>query len=76
MKSAGDAVVEVHNPLLGTKMTLDWSRSNPSLLVRTSEDGDVEQAGINAEGQIFEVWVDFNWNGPMDKEAFTIPSIS
>ena len=70
LKSAGDAVVEVHNPLLGTKMTLDWSRSSPSLLVRTSEDGDVEQGGINAEGQIFEVWVDFNWNGPTDGDFY------
>ena len=70
LKSVGDAGVEVHNPLLGTKITLDWSRSNPSLLVRTSEDGRVEQAGINAEGQIFEVWVDFNWNGPMDGDFY------
>ncbi len=63
LKSAGDAVVEIHNPFLGTKSTLDWS--DPSHLVRTSEAGEVEEAGNN-----HEVWVDFDWTGPFEGDFF------
>ena len=63
LKSAGDGVVEIHNTFLGTKITLDWS--NPSHLVRTSETGEVEEAGNN-----HEVWVCFDWPGPFEGDFF------
>jgi hypothetical protein len=56
MTSPRDGVVEIRNPSLGTTLTLDWG--DPHHLVRTSETGDVQQAGGN-----FEVWVDFDWQG-------------
>jgi hypothetical protein len=68
LKSAGDAVTEIHNAFLGTKITLDWS--NPSHLVRIAEDGEVEQAGTNPTGQLFEVWVDFDWKGPTEGDFY------
>jgi len=68
LKSAGDAVTEIHNAFLGTKITLDWS--NSSHLVRIAEDGEVEQAGTNAAGQLFEVWVDFDWKGPTEGDFY------
>jgi hypothetical protein len=68
LKSAADAVVEIHNPYLEMKITLDWG--NPSHLVRTSEDGTVEQAGRNDGGQLYEVWVDFDWNGPTEGDFY------
>jgi hypothetical protein len=63
LKSAGDAVVEIHNASLGTTITLDWS--DPSHLVRTSDTGEVEEAGRN-----HEVWVDFDWPGPFEGDVF------
>lgn len=56
-----DGVVEIHNPSLGTTLTLDWSDPdipNPKL-VRISENGDVQIADV-----VHEVWVDFDWTGP------------
>lgn len=58
LKSVGDAVIEIHNPFLGTKITLDWS--DPSHPVRISESGEVEEAGNS-----HEVWVDFAWINPL-----------
>lgn len=64
LKSTRDAVVEIHNTFLGTKLTLDWSDLlNP---VRTSEDGTVEQGGHN-----HEVWVDFDGTGPSAGDFFS-----
>jgi hypothetical protein len=63
LKSPRDAVVEIHNPFLHTKITLDWS--DPSHLVRTSESGEVEEAGNG-----HEVWVDFDWKGPFEGDFF------
>jgi hypothetical protein len=56
-----DGVVEIHNPSLGTTLTLDWSDPdipNPKL-VRISENGDVQIADV-----VHQVWVDFDWTGP------------
>jgi hypothetical protein len=68
LKSGRDAVTEIDNPHLGTRITLDWS--DPSHLVRISEDGEIEEAGKNATGQLCEVWVDFDWNGPFEGDFF------
>jgi hypothetical protein len=62
MNSPAEAVVEITNPFLGTKIVLDMSDAkNPK---RTSETGEVEQAGAN-----HEVWVDFDFNWPGPKEG-------
>jgi len=61
---SGDGVVmEIHNPFLGTKITLDWHDLwHPK---RISESGEVEEAGNN-----HEVWVDSNWTGPFEGDFF------
>ena len=53
-----ETITEIHNPFLGTTIKLDWG--NPSHLIRTPEDGQVEEAGKNDDGQLYEIWVDFN----------------
>jgi hypothetical protein len=63
LKSPRDGMVEIHNPSLGTTLTLDWS--DAQRLVRISETGEVQQAGDGAE-----VWVDFDWNGPMEGDFY------
>jgi hypothetical protein len=63
LKSPRDGMVETHNPSLGTTLTLDWS--DAQRLVRISETGEVQQAGNGAE-----VWVDFDWNGPMEGDFY------
>jgi hypothetical protein len=68
MESFADGAINVHNRYLGTTIALDWS--NPQHLVRTSEDGKVEQAGRNGAGQPFEVWVDSDWNGPHEGDFY------
>ena len=69
MNSTGEAKVEISNPLFGpegakgTKITLDMSDMlRPR---RTSETGEVEEAGSN-----HEVWVDFGWTGPSEGDFF------
>jgi hypothetical protein len=66
MNSPADGVVEITNPFLGTngtKITLDMSdKWHPK---RTSETGEVEEAGSN-----HEVWVDFAWTGPCEGDFF------
>jgi len=64
---SGDGVVmEIHNPLLGTKITLDWHDLwHPK---RISESGEVEEAGNN-----HEVWVDSEWTGPFEEGDFFRP---
>ena len=57
LNSPAEAVVEVTNQALGTKLTLDMS--DPWHPRRTSESGAIEQAGNN-----HEVWLDFDWTGP------------
>jgi hypothetical protein len=63
LKSPRDGMVEIHNPSLGTTLTLDWS--DPGQLVRISENGEVQHG---APG--FEVWVDFDWTGPMEGDFY------
>jgi hypothetical protein len=69
MNSTGEAKVEINNPFFdserakGTKITLDMSDQwHPR---RTSETGEVEEAGSNQE-----VWVDFGWKGPTAGDFF------
>lgn len=69
MNSTGEAKVEINNPFFdlkgakGTKITLDMSDQwHPR---RTSETGEVEEAGSN-----HEVWVDFGWEGPTEGDFF------
>ena len=69
LKSTGNAMIEINNPFLGTKIKLDWS--DRTHLVRTSEDGKVEQAGKNDAGRLYEVWVDFDWNASQDGDLLT-----
>ena len=63
MKSLGEGVVEITNHFLDTRITLDMSDQwHPK---RTSETGEVEEAGSN-----HEVWVDFDWSGPSEGDFF------
>jgi hypothetical protein len=63
MNSLEEGSLEINNHSLGTKITLDmrdlW---HPR---RTSENGEVEQAGFNNE-----VWVNFGWTGTMEGDFF------
>lgn len=68
MQSPKDGVVVVTNPALGTKLILDWA--DPAHLVRTAEDGSVIHAGANANGQLYDVWVDFAWTGAQSGDFF------
>jgi hypothetical protein len=55
--------VEIANPALQQKIVLDMSDQwHPR---RTSETGEVEEAGFNAE-----VWVDFGWLGTCEGDFF------
>ncbi|WP_154671475.1 hypothetical protein [Paraburkholderia mimosarum] len=66
LNSAGDGLVEIRNPFLGTTITLDWrDLAHP---VRISETGEVEEAGHNNE-----VWVDPDSNGPFFEGDFFHP---
>jgi hypothetical protein len=57
-----DAVVEITNPFLDTKITLDMSDlCHPR---RINEQGDIEQAGFN-----HEVWLDFDYVGPSEGDV-------
>jgi hypothetical protein len=63
MTSPREAVVEIYNPYLRTKITLDMSdKWHPK---RIDENGAVEQAGDN-----HEVWVDFEWTGPSEGDVY------
>jgi len=66
LNSTGEAKVEITNhcpPFLGSKITLDMSDQwRPR---RTSETGEVEEAGSN-----HEVWIDFGWTGPREGDFF------
>jgi len=68
LKSVGDAKIEIHNPSLDKMIVLNWS--DPSHLVRISEDGTVQEAGKNRFGQLSEVWVDFDWNGNQEGDFY------
>jgi hypothetical protein len=63
MTSPGEAVVEIQNPALDRRVILDMS--DPWHPRRTDEQGEVEQAGFGNE-----VWVDFDWVGPSEGDAF------
>ena len=53
----------ITNPFLGTRIVLDMR--DPLHPRRTSEDGQVEEAGSHQE-----VWVDFDWHGPSEGDFF------
>ena len=62
LSSPNEAVIEVRNPFLGTKIRLDMnSRKFPR---RTDEHGRVEWAGGHEE-----VWVDPEWTGPSEGDV-------
>ena len=63
INSPAEGVVEISNPFLGTKITLDMR--NQWHPVRISETGEVEEGGDN-----HEVWVDFDWTGPMEGDFY------
>ena len=63
LNSPAEAVVEIGNPFLGTTLRLDLSNQwNPR---RTSETGDLEEAGGR-----HEVWLDFDWRGPSEGDFY------
>ena len=64
LKSAGDGMIEIHNPFIVKTIKLDWR--NPLNPQRAAEDGKVEQAGVNSLGQLYRVWVDFDWTESQD----------
>jgi hypothetical protein len=62
MSSPAEAVVEVRNPALNSTITLDFSdRWHP----RRVEDG-LEEIG----GPEHDMWVDFDWIGPFEGDAY------
>jgi hypothetical protein len=62
MNSTNDAVVEITNHYLRTKLTLDMNDMlHPK---RISETGEIEQAGFDNE-----VYLDFDWKGPNQGDA-------
>jgi len=63
LNSTGEAVMEIANPSLQQKIVLDMS--DPWHPRRTSETGEVEEAGSNGE-----VWVNFGWTGPFEGDFF------
>jgi hypothetical protein len=63
MNSKEEGVVEITNHFLETKIRLDMhDQWRPK---RTSETGEVEEAGSN-----HEVWVNFGWTGPSEGDFF------
>lgn len=63
MNSVKDAVVEITNYDLDTKLILDMhDLLHPK---RISETGELEQAGFDNE-----VWLDFQWKGPNQGDAY------
>jgi hypothetical protein len=63
MNSKEDGVIEITNHFLNTTIRLDMSdQAHPR---RTSETGEVEEAGNH-----HEVWVDFTWQGPQEGDFF------
>jgi hypothetical protein len=65
MNSPEEAKVVIINPGLGQQITLDWS--DPKVLRRISETGEVEEARENNDS---EVWVDFAWGGDEEGDFF------
>ena len=65
MNSPAEGIVEITNPFLGTKITLEMSESDLWRPKRISETGEVEEAGSN-----HEVWVDFTWTGSNEGDFF------
>lgn len=63
MNSSVPGLVEITNPFTALTITLDMS--DPLRPRRTSETGEVEEAGPNQE-----VWVDFLWKGPSEGDFF------
>lgn len=63
LNSPRPAVVEITNPYLGTKITLDLS--DPWHPRRVSETGQVEEVTPGSE-----VWVNFSWTGPSEGDVY------
>jgi hypothetical protein len=63
MKSLEEGVIEITNHFLNTKITLNMS--DPWHPRRTSEIGEIEEAGSN-----HEVWVDFGWKGSSEGDFY------
>jgi hypothetical protein len=65
MNSKSDAVVEITNYDLNTKVTLDMGDLlHPKRISETGGKAEVEQAGFDNE-----VWLDFDWKGPNQGDA-------
>jgi hypothetical protein len=64
MNSPKDATVEITNYDLGTKITLDMSDLLHPKRIST-ETNEIEQAGFDNE-----VWLDFEWKGPNQGDAY------
>jgi hypothetical protein len=65
MNSPTEGVVEITNQFLDNKGTIRLDMSDKWHPKRTSETGEVEEAGSN-----HEVWVDFAWKGPCEGDFF------
>lgn len=63
MNSDGAGVIEISNPYTGEKIILDMSDLHHPK--RTSETGEIEEAGSN-----HEVWVDFAYTGPSEGDFY------
>jgi hypothetical protein len=67
LSSPAEAVIEIRNPYLNSKITLDMSdKWHPR---RITENGEVEEAGLR-NGLWHEVWVDFDWKGLQEADFF------
>jgi hypothetical protein len=66
MNSTREAIVKITNHDLHTTITLDMSDAlHPMRIFETPESREVERAGFNNE-----VWLDFDWKGPSQGDAF------
>lgn len=65
LNSPAQGKIVITNPLLNQQIVLDWS--DPQVLRRVSETGEVEEARENGDS---EVWVDFDWTGPEEGDFY------
>ena len=65
LNSPAEGTIVISNPSLNQQIVLDWS--DPHVLRRISETGEVEEARENGDT---EVWVDFNWTGPEEGDFY------
>jgi hypothetical protein len=67
MNTPMPARIEIVNSVLGSGLTLDWT--DPGHLVRIDEAGAVEHAGVDPNGDAYDVWVRFGASGPPAGDA-------